>query len=123
MRVTVRPVSASAVERDEHDDQSSRFCSAGHAGGGPRYRGDGGIDPGDRLGRRSAGGDNVVSGINDLNPGNFDFGAILFDDNVLNTGASGADYLYDELRIRNCHNWKAGTGIEVTIRLLQQAGE
>jgi hypothetical protein len=42
-----------------------------------------------------AGGDNVVSGINDLNPGNFDFGAILFDDNVLNTGASGADYLYD----------------------------
>jgi hypothetical protein len=36
---------------------------------------------------------------------------------------SGADYLYDELRIRNCHNWKAGTGIEVTIRLLQQAGE
>ena len=42
-----------------------------------------------------AGGDNVVSGINDLNPGNFDLGAILFDDNVLNTGASGADYLYD----------------------------
>jgi hypothetical protein len=95
VRVTVRPVSAGAVERDEHHDQSSRFCSAGHAGGGPRYRGDGGIDPGDRLGRRSAGGDNVVSGINDLNPGNFDFGAILFDDNVLNTGASGADYLYD----------------------------
>ena len=75
--------------------KARRFGSAGHAGGGPRYRGDGGIDPGDRLGRRSAGGDNVVSGINDLNPGNFDFGAILFDDNVLNTGASGADYLYD----------------------------
>jgi hypothetical protein len=36
---------------------------------------------------------------------------------------SGADYLYDELRILNTHNWKAGTGIEVTIRLLQQAGE
>jgi hypothetical protein len=42
-----------------------------------------------------AGGDNVVSGINGFNPGNFDFGAILFDDNVTNTGASGADYLYD----------------------------
>jgi hypothetical protein len=42
-----------------------------------------------------AGGDNVVSGIDNLNPGNFDFGAILFDDNVTNTGASGADYLYD----------------------------
>jgi hypothetical protein len=35
----------------------------------------------------------------------------------------GADYHYDELRILNTHNWKAGTGIEVTIRLLQQAGE
>jgi hypothetical protein len=42
-----------------------------------------------------AGGDNVVSGIDNLNPGNFDLGAILFDDNVTNTGASGADYLYD----------------------------
>ena len=36
---------------------------------------------------------------------------------------TGADYLYDELRILNSHNWKAGTSIEVTIRLLQQAGE
>jgi hypothetical protein len=35
----------------------------------------------------------------------------------------GADYLYDELRILNSHNWKAGTSVEVTIRLLQQAGE
>jgi hypothetical protein len=34
----------------------------------------------------------------------------------------GADYLYDELRIPNTRKWKAGTGIEVTIRLLQQAG-
>lgn len=36
---------------------------------------------------------------------------------------SGADYLYDELRILNSHNWKAGTGVHVTIRLLQQTGE
>jgi hypothetical protein len=36
---------------------------------------------------------------------------------------SGADYLYDELRILNSHNWKAGTGISITIRLVQQAGE
>jgi hypothetical protein len=42
-----------------------------------------------------AGGDNVVSGIDNLNPGNFDLGAILFDDNIVNQGASGADYLYD----------------------------
>jgi hypothetical protein len=37
----------------------------------------------------------VVSGIDNLNPGNFDLGAILFQDGVTNTGASGADYLYD----------------------------
>lgn len=42
-----------------------------------------------------AGGDNVVSGIHIFDPGNFDLGAVLFDDNVTNTGASGADYLYD----------------------------
>ena len=42
-----------------------------------------------------AGGDNVVSGIDGLNTGNFDLGAILFIDNAGNTGASGADYLYD----------------------------
>lgn len=42
-----------------------------------------------------AGGDNVVSGINGLDTGNFDLGAVLFDDNVTNTGASGANYLYD----------------------------
>jgi len=41
------------------------------------------------------GGDNVVSGIHIFDPGNFDLGAVLFDDNVTNTGASGADYLYD----------------------------
>ncbi len=35
---------------------------------------------------------------------------------------SGGDYLYDELRILNIHKWEVGTGIEVTIRLLQQAG-
>jgi hypothetical protein len=42
-----------------------------------------------------AGGDQVVSGINGFDPGNFDLGAILFDDNIVNQGASGADYLYD----------------------------
>ena len=42
-----------------------------------------------------AGGDNVVSGIHFPDTGNFDLGAVLFDDNVTNTGASGANYLYD----------------------------
>jgi hypothetical protein len=42
-----------------------------------------------------AGGDNVVSGIDNLDTGNFDFGAVLSEDNVTNTGASGANYLYD----------------------------
>jgi|HubBroStandDraft_6_1064221.scaffolds.fasta_scaffold1024759_2 hypothetical protein len=31
---------------------------------------------------------------------------------------SGADYMYDELRIPNSCNWKVGDGIEVTIRPL-----
>ena len=35
---------------------------------------------------------------------------------------AGADFLYDELRIPNIHKWEIGTGIEVTIRLLRQAG-
>lgn len=30
----------------------------------------------------------------------------------------GADFLYDELRIPNVHNWHVGKGIEVTIRPL-----
>jgi len=29
---------------------------------------------------------------------------------------AGADYLYDELRIPNIHNWEVGKGIEVIIR-------
>jgi hypothetical protein len=28
----------------------------------------------------------------------------------------GADFLYDELRVPNVHNWEIGKGIEVTIR-------
>jgi hypothetical protein len=29
---------------------------------------------------------------------------------------AGADFLYDELRVPNIHNWEVGKGIEVTIR-------
>jgi hypothetical protein len=42
-----------------------------------------------------AGGDNVVSGIDNLDTGNFDFGAVLFQDGATSTAASGANYLYD----------------------------
>jgi hypothetical protein len=35
---------------------------------------------------------------------------------------AGADFLYDELRIPNIHKWEVGTGVEVTIHLLPQAG-
>lgn len=35
---------------------------------------------------------------------------------------AGADSLYDELRMANIHKWEVGAGIEVTIRLLHQAG-
>jgi hypothetical protein len=42
-----------------------------------------------------AGGDNVVSGIDNLDTGNFDLGAVLFQDGVTSTAASGANYLYD----------------------------
>jgi hypothetical protein len=41
------------------------------------------------------GGDNVIAGINGADTGNFDLGAVLFQDGVTNYGASGADYLYD----------------------------
>lgn len=41
------------------------------------------------------GNDVVNSGVNGFHAGNYDFGAILFDDNIINQGASGADYLYD----------------------------
>ena len=30
----------------------------------------------------------------------------------------GADFLYDEIRVANVHNWEVGRGIEVTIRPL-----
>jgi hypothetical protein len=30
----------------------------------------------------------------------------------------GADYLYDELRVPNIHQWEIGKNIEVTIRLI-----
>lgn len=42
-----------------------------------------------------AGNDIVNTGVNGFHTGNYDFGAILFDDNIINRGASGADYLYD----------------------------
>lgn len=42
-----------------------------------------------------AGGDTANVGINVFDPGNYDFGAVLFDDNAVSQGASGADYLYD----------------------------
>ncbi|HXM92839.1 MAG TPA: hypothetical protein VOA64_01090 [Candidatus Dormibacteraeota bacterium] len=29
---------------------------------------------------------------------------------------TGADYLYDELRVPNIHKWEVGKGIQVTIR-------
>jgi hypothetical protein len=29
---------------------------------------------------------------------------------------SGADYLYDELRVANIHKWEIGKGVEITIR-------
>ncbi|UMB68208.1 hypothetical protein [Mycobacterium paraterrae] len=41
------------------------------------------------------GNDIVNTGVNGFHAGNYDFGAILFDDNIVNQGASGADYLYD----------------------------
>ncbi len=31
---------------------------------------------------------------------------------------SGAEYLYDSLRIPNTHGWEEGNAVEVTIRLL-----
>jgi len=31
---------------------------------------------------------------------------------------SGADYLYDELRVPNIHQWEIGKNIEITIRVL-----
>ena len=42
-----------------------------------------------------AGGDVVNTGVNGFDAGNYDIGGVLFDDNLINTGASGADYLYD----------------------------
>ncbi len=30
----------------------------------------------------------------------------------------GADFLYDELRVPNVHNWDVGKDVEVTIRML-----
>jgi hypothetical protein len=30
----------------------------------------------------------------------------------------GADFLYDEIRVTNVHNWEVGKGIEVTLRAL-----
>jgi len=41
------------------------------------------------------GNDAANVGVNGFDAGNFDLGAILFDDNIVNEGASGADYLYD----------------------------
>jgi hypothetical protein len=43
------------------------------------------------------GGDVAYAGSNRLDSSNFDLGAILFDDNALAGGATGADYLYDIL--------------------------
>jgi hypothetical protein len=46
----------------------------------------------------------------------------LVDRNILNQPQQaqislvGAEYLYDELRIPNLHNWEVGRCIEVTIR-------
>jgi hypothetical protein len=31
---------------------------------------------------------------------------------------TGADYLYDALRVPNTHGWEEGRAVEVTIRLL-----
>lgn len=42
-----------------------------------------------------AGGDVVGAGVNGFDTGNYDFGGVLFDDSIINTGATGADYLYD----------------------------
>lgn len=42
-----------------------------------------------------AGGDVVNAGVNGFDPGNYDIGGVLFDNGIINTGASGADYLYD----------------------------
>ena len=42
-----------------------------------------------------AGEDVVNVGVNGFNPGNYDLGGVLFDNNIINTDASGADYLYD----------------------------
>jgi hypothetical protein len=159
VRITGQQVSASAVERNEHHDQSSWLArlgmlavglgigatvastpgiasadgldfqisidgydplpTAGHSATATSDMGDFAIAFGNGATATAVGGtgdfamadgndavagtggnsdtaiDNVVSGINDLNPGNFDFGATLFDDNVLNQGASGVDYLYD----------------------------
>jgi hypothetical protein len=33
---------------------------------------------------------------------------------------SGADHLYDEVRVPNVHKWEVGKGVEVTIRPRRQ---
>jgi hypothetical protein len=41
-------------------------------------------------------GDDVVgAGVDGTHTGNYDLGGVLFDDNIINTKASGADYLYN----------------------------
>ncbi len=51
----------------------------------------------------------------------------LIDRSILNEpqqaqiSLSGADHLYDEVRVANVHKWEVGKSVEVTIRPCQQA--